>query len=115
MRYSSHGQFVYNLHVVLENEDNWHEIDAAKLLATRAMIIRSAQTKGYLLSRIGLLSNHLRVALGCDINVAPSTVALSFMNNVAYLHQMRSVLRFSFYVGSFGPYDRNLVRRTLNT
>ncbi len=33
------------------------------------------------------------------------------MNNVAYVQQMRPVLRFSFYVGSFGPYDRNVVRR----
>jgi hypothetical protein len=56
----------------------------------------------------------LHIALGCDIDVAPSTVALSFMNNVAYLRKMRPVLRFSLYVGGFGPYDRNLVRRTLN-
>ena len=113
MRYSSHGQFIYNLQVVLENAEGWHEVDGATLLAAREMVIRSARAKGYLLSRIGVLSNHFHIALGCDVEARPADVALSFMNNIAYLRKMRAVLRFSFYVGTFGPYDRNAIRRVL--
>ena len=113
MRYSSHGQYIYNLQVVIENAEGWHEVDAKTLLAARDMVIRSARAKGHLLSRVGLLSNHVHITLGCDIEGRPSNVALSFMNNVAYVQRMRPVLRFSFYVGTFGPYDRNVIRRVL--
>ena len=111
VRYSSHGQFIYNLQVVIENADGWHEVNAETLLGMREMIIRSARAKGYLLARIGLLSNHLHIALGCDMDADPASVALGFMNNIAYTRQMRPILRFSFYVGGFGPYDRNIVHR----
>ncbi len=111
VRYSGHGQFIHNLQVVIENTEGWHEVDAQILLLTRDMIIRSARVKGYLLSRVALLSNHVHIALGCDMAAAPVDVALSFMNNMAYVRRMRPVLRFSFYVGGFGPYDRNVVRR----
>ncbi len=98
---------------MVENTEGWHEVDAQTLILTRDMIIRSARVKGYLLSRVALLSNHVHIALGCDMDAAPADVAMSFMNNIAYVRQMRPVLRFSFYVGSFGPYDRNVVRRVL--
>ena len=75
------------------------------------MVIRSARAEGYLLSRIGLLGNHVHIALGCDMNAVPSSVALGFMNNLAYVQHMRPVLRFSVHVGGFGPYDRNVVHR----
>ena len=111
VRYSSHGQFIYNLQVVIENAEGWHELNPETLMNTRDMVIRSVRAKGHLLSRVGLLSNHLHIAVGCCIDAAPSSVVLSLMNNIAYVQRMRHVLRFSYYVGSFGPYDRNVVRR----
>jgi hypothetical protein len=35
------------------------------------------------------------------------------MNNLAYVQGMKPMFRFSYYVGTFGPYDRGAIRRGL--
>ncbi len=111
VRSSRHGQFVYNLQVVLENENGWHDVRDDIFAKTRTMIVRTAAKKRWLLSRIGLLSNHLHVLLGAYVAESPAQVALSLMNNLAYIQHMKAVLRFSYYVGTFGPYDRYAIWR----
>lgn len=39
--------------------------------------------------------------------------ALSLMNNLAYAHGMKAVYERSFYVGTFGAYDDQAIRRGL--
>jgi REP element-mobilizing transposase RayT len=112
-RTSNHGRFIYNLQIVLENVENLHDIREAVLLDSRAMVIRVAAKKDWLLSRIGLLSNHIHILLGAHVAESPASVALSLMNNLAYVQQMKPVLRFSYYAGTFGPYDLDAVRRRL--
>lgn len=108
---SNYGQFVYGLQVVVETEAGWNEIRPSVLAGSRGMIIRAAAKHGWRLSRIGLLSNHIHVLLGAGVTESPADVALSLMNNLAYAHGMKPAFRFSYYVGTFGPYDRNAVRR----
>ena len=55
---------------------------------------------------------HIHVLLGAGVTDSPADIALSLMNNLAYVQGMRPAYRFSYYVGTFGPYDRNAVRRT---
>ncbi len=112
-RTSSHGRFIYNLQVVIENTDRLHDVREGVLLDLRAMIVRTAAKKQWQLSRIGTLSNHFHVLLGAHVTESPASVALSLMNNLAYVQGMKPVLRFSYYVGTFGPYDRNAIRRQL--
>ncbi len=66
-------------------------------------------------SRIGLLSNHVHVLIGPAVSESTASVALSLMNNLAYVQGMKPVLRFSYYAGTFGPYDRNAVRLGLSS
>ncbi len=77
------------------------------------MIVCTARKKEWRLARIGILSNHIHVLLGAAVTESPASVALSLMNNLAYVQRMKAVLRFSFYVGTFGSYDRDAVRRRL--
>ncbi len=109
--HSSHGRLVHGLQIVIENEVGWKEIRTSVLADSCAMIIRAAEQKGWRLSRIGLLSNHIHVLIGPSVMESPASVALSLMNNLAYVQEMKPVFRFSYYVGTFGPYDRNAVRR----
>jgi REP element-mobilizing transposase RayT len=109
----NHGQFVYALQVVVENECGWNEVRESVLVESRDMIARAAAKKGWRLSRIGLLSNHVHVLLGAGVAESSESVALSLMNNLAYVQGMKPVLRFSYYVGTFGPYDRGAIRRRL--
>ena len=92
------------------------EADGVRILEfhntqSNVMIIRAAAKHDWRLSRIGLLSNHIHVLLGAGVTESPADVALSLMNNVAYAQGMKPAFRFSYYVGTFGPYDRNAVRR----
>ena len=73
------------------------------------MMIRTAAKKRWRLSRIAILSNHQHILLGTNATDSPASVALAIMNNLAYAQGMKPVLRFSYYVGTFGPYDRNAV------
>lgn len=109
----NYGQFVNALQVVIETADGWNEIRPDVLTATRDMIVRSAERKNWRLSRIGLLSNHIHILLGASVTESPESIALSLLNNLASVHDMRPVFRFSYYVGTFGGYDRSAIRRHL--
>jgi hypothetical protein len=74
------------------------------------MVQKVCRKKGYLLSRAGIVANHLHLALGCGIEDAPVTVALGFLNNLAYSHGMRAIYRFGFYAGTFGNFDLGALR-----
>jgi REP element-mobilizing transposase RayT len=113
IQYSSAGQFICNLHAVLENAEGWHEIREGVLAAMRDMIIRASAAKSYRLSRIGLVSNHLHMTLGCNMTDSPLAVGLGLLNNLAFVHNMKAVFKYSFYVGTVGNYDRQAVRRKL--
>lgn len=110
---SSYGQYLYNLHIVLESHDHLHNVHEKQLLRLRSMIIRACERKQLLLARIGLVSNHMHILLGCNIRSSPQDIALSLMNNMAYAMGMKAMNEFSYYVGTFGPYNRNAIRRSL--
>lgn len=109
-RSSSHGHFLHNLHVVLENLEHLHEVSETILATLRAMAIRCCHHKEHLLTRIGLVSNHMHILLGCHVEDSPEDVVLALMNNLAYAIGMKAAFEFSFYVGTFGPYDRGAIR-----
>ncbi|MCA9011199.1 MAG: transposase [Planctomycetaceae bacterium] len=106
----TYGQYLNSIQIVLENDGGWHEVGEEHLNGVRNMIIAAAKKKDWRLSRIGLLSNHLHILVGAEVNESPQSVALSLMNNIAYVHSMTPVLKFSYYAGTFGGYDRGAIR-----
>ncbi len=106
----TYGQYLNSLQIVLENADGWNEVREAELNRLRELIISVARKKGWMLARIGLLSNHVHILLGAPVTISPQTVALSLMNNIAYVYGMKPILKYSFYAGTFGSYDRGAVR-----
>ena len=106
----TYGQYLNSLQIVLENAESWHEVRETQLTRVRNVIVRACKKKEWRLSRIGLLSNHVHVLLGAGVTESPRSVALSLMNNVAYVYDMKPILKFSYYVGTFGGYDRGAVR-----
>jgi REP element-mobilizing transposase RayT len=109
---SSHGLYWYNLHVVLVNQERWRQGNEKMLLKIRNSIPRIAQKWNCRVSRAGILPDHIHIALGCSHEVAPDEVALSFLNNFAYLYGMKPIFQFGAYVGKFGEYDQRVVHGT---
>jgi REP element-mobilizing transposase RayT len=104
-RRTAHAPFWYNLHIVLVNQERWREVRPRILDGWRSMLERASRARRHLLSRAALLPDHVHFLLGCSPEEAPGEVALSYMNNLAYVCEMRPVFQFSYYVGSFGEYD----------
>jgi len=113
-RTGNYGQYVHSLQIVLESSGNWHEVREDVLSGARNMIVRCASKKGWLLSRIGLLSNHLHILIGIGVNESPESAALSLLNNLAFAQGCKPVFKFSYYAGTFGRYDRKAIRRAVN-
>jgi REP element-mobilizing transposase RayT len=108
-RQTSHGLYWYNLHVVLVHRERWPEIREDVLSRVHHMITNACTAKGWLLSRAGILADHVHLVVGCSIDVSPLDVALSFLNNLSYAHGMRPVYQFGGFIGTFGEYDQRAV------
>lgn len=114
VRAGKYGRYIANVHLVLETREHYHEIREEALRVTRDVIIRAARKHGHLLSQIGLVSNHMHVLLGCGLSESPLAVAASYWNNICFAHDRKMVLEPSFFVGTFGPYNRDAIRRHLS-
>jgi REP element-mobilizing transposase RayT len=109
----SHGEYHYNLHVVLVHQERWTEVREDILTAIREMLLKAGRAKGQRLSRAGILADHVHLLLGCNLAESPQDVALGYLNNLAYAQQMRPVYQYGFYVGTVGEYDFGAIRRIL--
>jgi REP element-mobilizing transposase RayT len=108
-RSTSHAVYWYNLHIVLVHQARWADVREETLGKVRSMIGRVCRSKGYALSRAGILPDHVHLALGCPLEIAPGDVALGFLNNLAYVYEMKPVFQFGAYVATFGEYHRGAV------
>ena len=113
VRRSSHGEFRYALQIVVESDSGWQDVRPNVLTAYRQAIIASCRKHAWLLSRIGLLPNHIHVLIGPEIEDAPMDVALVLLNNMAFTQGMKPMFRYSFYVGTFSEYDRGVIWKGL--
>jgi REP element-mobilizing transposase RayT len=110
---SSHGVYIYSLHLVLVHEGRWREIREERLDRTRDMALRAARQKRHRVSRLSLLADHLHLVAGIPFDLSPEDVALSYMNNVAFAHDMQPVFCPSYYVGTIGEYDTGAIWTSL--
>lgn len=109
-RCSGNGQFMHNLHLVLENTQRLIDVRPEHISKLKQGLIRICRKKGYLLSRAGIVGNHLHILVGCHVTDAPLSVALSLMNNLAWLTDKVPIFDYGAYLGTFGNYDRWAMR-----
>jgi REP element-mobilizing transposase RayT len=107
---TSHGVYWYNLHVTMVHEHRCTEIRETVLARIREMILNVSRAKGHLLSRAGILADHIHLALGCPFNVAPDEIALCYMNNLAFVHGMKPVFQYGVHLRTFSEYDLGAVK-----
>ena len=111
LREGDHAVYWYNLHVVMVHAERCRELSESRIAARRAMILGVCEKQGYLLSRGGLVPDHVHLALGGMPSQSPGEIALRFMNNLAYCEGMKNVFQFGYYVGTFGEYDLGAIPR----
>ncbi len=57
--------------------------------------------------------DHLHVALRANIEHSPEEIAVSFQNNLTFMLRKGAIWRPGYYVGTFGEYNMNAIRRAV--
>ena len=111
-RFTAHARFRCNLHLVFVLQRRWRELRPELWEAVRQLIRKASTKKGHLLSRLGLLPDHIHLVLGFGPDESPLEVAASYMNNIAFAHDMQPALIPSCYLGTIGEYDLGAIAPT---
>lgn len=105
------GRYWYNLHLVLVTEGRFRFADEAALRLLRDGSMKIAAKKGYRIATLSVMPDHLHLALRGDITHPPEETALAFQNNLAFMLNRGPIWRPGYYVGTFGEYDMDVIRR----
>lgn len=109
-RYTAHARCTCNLHLVFVHADRRYEIREDIWVKVREMLRKASAGKSHLLSRVGIVPDHLHLSIGIQPDDTPQDVALSYMNNIAYVSGMKPVLMHGCYIAGFGEYDLGAIR-----
>jgi hypothetical protein len=112
-RGTAHAISWYNLHVVLVHHQRWPKVRETVLREISSMVRRVCPSKGYVLSRAGIVADHIHLAIGCPMESAPDEIALALLNNLAFVHGMKPAFQFGAYLGTFGEYHDGAVTSDL--
>jgi REP element-mobilizing transposase RayT len=104
------GRYWYNLHLVLVTSERYRIGELATLEKIRDTVFRICTRKGYAASTLAVLPDHLHLAMRGDIEQAPEEIALSFLNNLAFVLGQRPWWQHGYYAGTFGEYGMAAVR-----
>ncbi|MFN9717673.1 MAG: hypothetical protein ACK58L_03205 [Planctomycetota bacterium] len=110
VQFTGHGRYRCNLHLCVRFMDQGVSLSSTSLERVRAMTKLTATRHQLLLSRLGLLTDHLHLVVGIPATRDPASVTLSFMNNIAWEFGMQPVLWRSCYVGTIGEYDLGAIK-----
>ena len=103
------GRYWYNLHLVLLVADRGRLSEDRELALIRDGAFHVADERGYLISRLSVMPDHLHLALRGEPNDSPETIALAYQNELASLVGCR-LWRDGYYAGTFSEYDMGAVR-----
>lgn len=111
-RFTAHARYSCNLHIVLVHRDRHAELRRDVWIAIREMLRSASSKKGHLLSRVGIVPDHLHFTIGVRPDEVPRDVALSYMNNLAFVHQMQPAFMHGCYIAGFGEYDLGAIQES---
>lgn len=109
-RFTSHARYWCNLHLVLVRINRSRETEWKALETVRATILKVSEAQGHLLSRLGVLTDHLHLLFGFSPEESPVTIGLLYMNQIALAGEKQAVFQSSCFVGTFGEYDLGAIR-----
>lgn len=107
---SNSGRYWYNLHLVLVVSERYRIGEVATLAKIRDTTFQVCVKKGYAASSVAVLPDHLHLAVRGAIAQSPEEIALSFLNNLAYVLDQRPWWETGYYAGTFGEYGMAAVQ-----
>lgn len=110
---SDSGRYWYNLHLVLVVAGRFRITDPETLGRIRDAAFVIATEHGHRLATLSVMPDHVHLALRGNLERTPEEVALAFQNGLARAAGCR-VWQDGFYVGTFGEYGLDVIRRITN-
>jgi REP element-mobilizing transposase RayT len=104
------GRYWYNLHLVLVVSERYRIGEMATLAKIRDTALRICDKKGYGVSTLAVLPDHLHLAVRGAVTQSPEEIALAFLNNLAHVLERRPWWEAGYYAGTFGEYGMAAVR-----
>lgn len=104
------GHYWYNLHIVLVVAERQRIVDRHQLAIVRDTSLRIAAKKGWAISRLSVMPDHLHVALLGAVAQSPEEIVVALMNKLAYALGQRPYWEPGYYAGTFSEYDMDAVR-----
>ena len=98
------GRYWYNLHLVLVTGGRVEFARNESLAMLRDGCLRVSKQKKYRLKSVSVMLDHLHIALGGVPEHSAEDVALTFMNNLAWLMGRNRIWQDGYYIGSFSEY-----------
>jgi REP element-mobilizing transposase RayT len=108
---SNSGRYWYNLHLVLVVSQRYRIGEMAFLTKIRETTVKICVKKGYSVSALAVMPDHLHLAVRGAIEQSPEEIALAFLNNLAHVLDRRPWWEAGYYAGTFGEYGMAAVRR----
>ncbi len=105
------GRYWYNLHLVLVVSERYRIGEPATLARIRETALRICAKKSYAASTLAVLPDHLHLAVRGAIEQSPEEIALSLLNNLAYVLDQRPWWQAGYYAGTFGEYGMAALRQ----
>jgi REP element-mobilizing transposase RayT len=101
----------FNLHIVLVHAERWRNVNESIIGSTQKMVRCVCKKYGWRLSRCGIVADHMHLSVGANVSDGVQDMVLKFLNNLAFVYDMKPVYMFSAYVATFGEYDQRALRR----
>ncbi|MBT3194006.1 MAG: hypothetical protein HN341_15790, partial [Verrucomicrobia bacterium] len=105
------GRYWYNIHLVIVVGGRVQITNHGVLEKIRDTSLRIANKKGCFVKALSVMPDHLHIALRGDIERSPETIALAFMNNLAFVLGRNRIWEDAYYVGTFSEYTLARVRQ----
>jgi REP element-mobilizing transposase RayT len=104
--YKSHsGRYWYNIHLVIVIEKRDYQITRSDVFEQiHNYLLKIAEKKKCIIAKFAIMPDHIHIALRGNIELSPYEIALSFLNNLAYLLRKGRFWSNEFYVGTFSSY-----------
>ncbi len=111
MRRSRHGEYCNSLHLVLAFDERHEGCGLPVLMKVSELMQRTAKQNSHQLSCIGVLWDHVHVALGCDVKESAEHVALNYMNSLGVDGGLGRIFQHSAYIATCGAYRLGAIWR----
>jgi REP element-mobilizing transposase RayT len=104
------GRYWYGLHVVVVMASRRRVIDLGLMGKMRDACLAIGRKKECGIKAVSVMPDHTHVAIKGNIALSPEEIAMSFLNNLAFVMGRNRVWKDEYYVGTFSEYGMDTIR-----